>query len=67
MKTPKFNLQNFAKENVTTFSNEELKLISGGEDVQDPMCSQSSDTDSGRNCSVSNDVDNGDASVLQSA
>jgi hypothetical protein len=58
MKTPNFNLQNFAKENVMTFSNEQLKLISGGVDGTSSMCSLTSDMDSGyRDCSISNDVD----------
>jgi len=61
MKRPEFSLKKFAEKSVTTFSQEELRLISGGRQAEDTMCSQESDTDSGRACSNSNDVDNADA------
>ncbi len=63
MKRPEFSLKKFAEKNVTTFTQEELRLISGGRQAEDWMCSQESDTDSGRNCSLSNDTDTVDAEV----
>ncbi|WP_143304569.1 hypothetical protein [Chitinophaga vietnamensis] len=61
MKKNKFSLESFS--DVKAFSAEELKLINGGTASIDEMCSDSNDSDSGRNCSVTSDTDTADAAT----
>jgi hypothetical protein len=61
MKKPSFDLKAFSTASVTTFSQDQLKLISGGSEAPSELCSNAHDSDSGRGCSNSDDTDTADS------
>ncbi|MEM1319333.1 MAG: hypothetical protein AAGG75_03705 [Bacteroidota bacterium] len=57
MKLYKSNFSLEVFEEIETFEAEELKLINGGNNLPDGMCSHANDIDSGIHTSFTNDID----------